>query len=182
MTEPIRLLVADGATSRFGLRVRNSPAAAAFRLLHAGQDAPEALLASAPEADAILCYQAEVGARLIEAAPALRLIQKQGLNCKNIDVAAATRRNVRVATLPLMRSITVAEHALAIMLACARKVIPGYRAITGAVYKEMGLAPIVTSQREGRVTGCASAGVARRSRRSARMEGCPTGDSHGDRT
>jgi hypothetical protein len=33
MTQPIRLLVADAATGRFGQRVRSSPAAAAFRLL-----------------------------------------------------------------------------------------------------------------------------------------------------
>jgi phosphoglycerate dehydrogenase-like enzyme len=98
----------------------------------------------------MLCYQAEVAASLIEAAPALKLIQKQGLNCKNIDVAAATRRNVRVATLSLMRSVTVAEHALALMLACARKVIPGHQAVTRAVYREMGLEPTVTSQRNYR--------------------------------
>jgi phosphoglycerate dehydrogenase-like enzyme len=150
MGDPVRLLLADAAGGRFGQRVRNSPAATPFRLILPADDTPDALLAAAPEADAILCYQAEVGARLIEAAPALKLIQKQGLNCKNIDVAAAARRNVRVATLPLMRSITVAEHAMAILLVCARKVIPGYQAVTGAVYKEMGLEPIVTSQREYR--------------------------------
>jgi phosphoglycerate dehydrogenase-like enzyme len=146
MTQPIRLLVADAATGRFGQRVRSSPAAAAFRLLLSEQDTPEALLAAAPDADAILCYHAPVTAQLIEAAPGLRLVQKQGLNCKNIDVAAATRRGVRVATLPLMRSITVAEHALALMLACARKIVAGHRAVTHAVYREMGLEPIVTSQ------------------------------------
>jgi len=146
MTEPIRLLVADPATSRFGQRVRNAPAVRAFRLLLAENETPEALLAAAPEAEAILCYQANVTSRLIQAAPALKLIQKQGLNCKNIDVAAATQRNVRVATRPLMRSITVAEHALALLLACARKIVPGHHAVTGAVYREMGLEPVVTSQ------------------------------------
>jgi lactate dehydrogenase-like 2-hydroxyacid dehydrogenase len=146
MTAPIRLLVADAATSRFGQRVLNSPAAASFRLLLAEHHTRDALLATAPEAEAILCYQAEVTGQLIEAAPGLRLIQKQGLNCKNIDVAAASRRNVRVATLPLMRSITVAEHALALMLACARKVVAGHHAVTEAVYREMGLEPVATSQ------------------------------------
>lgn len=150
MGPPIRLLLADAANGRFGQRVRQSPAAAPFRLILAESDTPEALLAAAPEANAILCYQAEVAASLIEAAPALKLIQKHGLNCKNIDVAAATRRKVRVATLSLMRSVTVAEHALALMLACARKVIPGHQAVTGAVYREMGLEPTVTSQRNYR--------------------------------
>lgn len=150
MGEPIRLLLADGAATKFALRVRESPQARQFNLLLADEGTEAALRALAPEADAILSYQAEVAASLIEAAPALKLIQKQGLNCKNIDVAAATRCNVRVATLSLMRSVTVAEHALALMLACARKIIPGHQAVTGAVYREIDLEPMVTSQRNYR--------------------------------
>ena len=160
MTAPIRLLVADAATSRFGQRVRNSPAAGAFRLLLTEHGTPEGLLALAPEADAILSYQAGITPEIISAAPALKLIQKQGLNCKNIDVAAATRRGVRVAALPLMRSITVAEHALALLLACARKVVPGHQAVTGAVYREMGLTPIVTSQQDYRGNWARIEGIA----------------------
>lgn len=148
--EPIRLLVADGAASKFALRVRDSPASRPFRLILPENDMEPALLASAPQADAILCYQAGIAASVIRAATSLRLIQKHGLNCRNIDVAIATERNVRVATMPLMRSVTVAEHALALMLACARKVIPGHQAVSGAVYQEMGLEPIATSQRNYR--------------------------------
>lgn len=159
MNKPIRLLVADASTTRFGTRVRSSPALGPFELLLVENDTPAALVAAAPGADAILCYQATVPAAAIEAAASLKLIQKQGLNCKNIDVAAATRRGVRVATVPLMRSITVAEHAMAILLACARKLIPGYRAVTGAAYRELGLEPIVTTQREYRGNWARIAGV-----------------------
>lgn len=147
MGKPIRLLLADGAARKFALRVRESREVRPFSLIIPENDTEAALLASASEADAILCYQAGVAASVIRAAPSLRLIQKHGLNCRNIDVAAATQRNVRVATVPLMRSVTVAEHALALMLACARKVIPGHQAVTEAVYQEMRLDPIVTSQR-----------------------------------
>ncbi|MBI3044012.1 MAG: D-glycerate dehydrogenase [Betaproteobacteria bacterium] len=150
MGERIRLLVADGAAAKFTLRVRESPAARIFSLILPESEAEAALRASASGADAILCYQAGIAAPVIQAAPSLRLIQKHGINCRNIDVAAATQRKVRVATLPLMRSVTVAEHALALMLACARKVIPGHQAVAGAVYREMGLEPIVTSQRNYR--------------------------------
>jgi len=147
MGEPIRLLLADGATRKFTLRVRESPEVRPFSLIIPKNDTETTLLTSAPQADAILCYQAEITASVIRASPSLRLIQKHGLNCRNIDVAAATQRNVRVATLPLMRNATVAEHALALMLACARKIIPGHQAVTEAVYQKMGLEPIVTSQR-----------------------------------
>ncbi|MGZ9067320.1 MAG: NAD(P)-dependent oxidoreductase [Burkholderiales bacterium] len=143
----IRLLVADGAATNFVRRIRESPASRGFELIVPATSSEADLLAAAPQADAILAYQAPIPASVIRAAPSLRLIQKHGLNCRNIDVAAATERNVRVATLPLMRSVSVAEHALALMLACARKVIPGHRAVTEAVYQTMGLEPVVTAQR-----------------------------------
>lgn len=150
MGEPIRLLLADGAASKFALRVRDAPAAQAFRLVVPLEESEAALIAAAPAADAIYCYQTGISASVIRAAPTLRLIQKHGLNCRNIDVAAATRQNVRVATLRLLRNVSVAEHALALILACARKIIPGHRAVAGAIYREMGLEPVVTSQRNYR--------------------------------
>lgn len=42
------------------------------------------------------------------------------------------------ATVPLLRSITVAEHAMAILLTCARKIVPGHLAVTQAVYRKNG--------------------------------------------
>lgn len=149
-SEPIRLLLADGAAANMVRRVRESPEARPFSLIIPEDDTEAALLRSAPDADAILSYKAGIPGSVIRNAPSLRLIQKHGLNCRNIDVAAATQRNIRVAILPLLRNITVAEHALALMLVCARKVVPGHRAVTQAVYQEMGLEPIVTSQRNYR--------------------------------
>lgn len=146
MSEPIRLMLADGAARKIALRVRESPAARPFSLIIPENDTEGALLASAPAADAILCYQAEIPASVIRVASSLRLIQKHGLNCRNIDVAAATQGNVRVATMPLLRTVTIAEHALALMLACARKIIPGHQSVAQAAYQEMGLEPAVTSQ------------------------------------
>jgi lactate dehydrogenase-like 2-hydroxyacid dehydrogenase len=143
----IRLLLADGEASNFVRRVREAPGSRGFELIVPATRAEADLQALAPGADAILAYEAAITAPVIRAASALKLIQKHGLNCRNIDVAAATGRGVRVATLPLLRSVSVAEHALALMLACARKVIPGHRAVTGAVYREMGLEPVVTAQR-----------------------------------
>ena len=147
MGERIKLMLADGAARKFTRRLRESPAAGAFDLIIPEDDSEAAQLASAPQADAMLVYQAEVPASVIRAATALKFIQKHGLNCRNIDVAAATARNVRVATVPLLRNVTVAEHALALMLACARKVVPGHLAVSGAVYQSMGLEPAATTQR-----------------------------------
>lgn len=146
MPDPIRLLVADGASGRFLERVRASPAAAPFEIAAPDSAGADALLALAPAADAILCYKAALPAAVIRAATRLRYIQKHGLNCKNIDVAAARERGIPVGTQSLMRNATVAEQALALMLCCARKTVPGQRAVEGAVYREMGLTPALTSQ------------------------------------
>jgi phosphoglycerate dehydrogenase-like enzyme len=142
-----RLLVADAEGSNIVRRLREHPDSRSFELIVPASSAEADLLACAARADAILAYEASVPASVIHAAPSLKLIQKHGLNCRKIDVAAANERNVRVATLPLVRNVTVAEHALALMLACARKVIPGHRAVTEAVYREMGLEPVVTAHR-----------------------------------
>ena len=52
MSEPIRLLVADGATRKFTLRVRESPAVRPFSLILPESDTEAALRASMSEADA----------------------------------------------------------------------------------------------------------------------------------
>jgi phosphoglycerate dehydrogenase-like enzyme len=156
----IRLMVADGATSNIAVRTRELVQAGPIDLILPDNKSEAVLLKSAPGADAIFCYKAEVTAAIIRAAPALKLIQKHGLNCRNIDIVAATELNVRVATVPLLRNVSVAEHAMALMLACARKVVPGHRAVSGAVYREMGLEPTQTAENNYRANWAAIKGVA----------------------
>ena len=148
MSDRIRLLVASGTNWDFPQRVRDSTAARAFSVIIPEDDSEASLLKSVPEADAILCYESRLPASVIRAARSLKFIQKHGVSCRNIDVAAATERKIPVATMPLLRSITVAEHAMALVLACARKVIPGHLAVAHAVYQEMGLEPVLSSQRQ----------------------------------
>jgi lactate dehydrogenase-like 2-hydroxyacid dehydrogenase len=49
-----------------------------------------------------------------------------------------------------VRNAVVAEQAMALMLACSRKIVLGHHAVVGAVYREMGIEPIRTAQREHR--------------------------------
>ncbi len=150
MNRKIRLMLADGATRKVTTRLREADAAQAFELIIPADDSEAALLAAAPGADAMLCYQAAIPAPVIRAAPALKFIRKHGLNCRNIDVAAATAQQVRVATMPLLRNVTVAEQALALMLACARKVIAGHQAVSSAAYRLARIEPVLTSQKNYR--------------------------------
>jgi glyoxylate reductase len=147
MSDLIPVLYFDMATTGLVERIKASPAAAPFRIFTPESDSQEDLIRVAPQAQAILCYKAELPGSLIRAATSLKFIQKYGVNCKNIDVAAATQRGVPVAIQnPLWRNVSVAEQALALMLACARKVIPGHRAVAEAEYLGMGLEPTQTTQ------------------------------------
>jgi phosphoglycerate dehydrogenase-like enzyme len=146
MPESLRLLITESAASRFVVHVHEARAERWFELLIPEDASEEALAALAPQADAALCYQAQLSATVIDAAPRLKFIQKHGLNCRNINIVAAAQRGIPVATMPLLRNVTVAEHALMLMLACARKLVAGHKAVSEAAYQCMGLTPYVTTQ------------------------------------
>jgi phosphoglycerate dehydrogenase-like enzyme len=154
----LRLLI-DSGSEGLVQRVGELPQAGEFELLSYVGQGPERLNELVAQADAAYVYQHGLSGAAIRSAPALRFIQKHGLNCKNIDVRAATERGIPVATVPLFRNVAVAEHAMALMLACAHKILPGHRAVEDAVYHDMGLQPIRTSQREIRSNWARIAGV-----------------------
>jgi len=59
---------------------------------------------------------------VFRACPDLRMISIWGTGTDNIDLAAAARHNVTVCNTPGTNAYAVAEHALALMLAVARKI------------------------------------------------------------
>ena len=74
-------------------------------------------------ADALVVRSAtNVTAALLESAPRLRVIARAGTGVDNVDVAAATARGIVVMNTPGANSVSVAEHALALMLALARSI------------------------------------------------------------
>src|SRR5262249_19092749 len=79
---------------------------------------PAALAADLADADALLVRSAtKVDVRLLEAAPHLRIVARAGTGVDNVDVDTATARGVLVVNAPGANSISVAEHACALMLA-----------------------------------------------------------------
>lgn len=59
---------------------------------------------------------------LLRSCPQLKLIAVLGVGADNIDVAAASRLGIRVCNTPGYSAVSVAEHALSLMLAAARKI------------------------------------------------------------
>jgi D-3-phosphoglycerate dehydrogenase len=72
--------------------------------------------------DAMIVGVEPVTARVIEAAPALQIVARPGVGYDKIDVAAATKAGVRVTITPGANAVSVADHTLALILACARRI------------------------------------------------------------
>jgi D-3-phosphoglycerate dehydrogenase / 2-oxoglutarate reductase len=84
---------------------------------------PASLAADLADADGLMVRSAtQVTAQLLAAAPHLRIVARAGTGVDNVDVAAASARGILVVNAPGANSISVAEHALALMLALARLV------------------------------------------------------------
>src|SRR6185295_1607626 len=75
------------------------------------------------DADAIVVRSAtKITSALINAAPKLRVIARAGTGVDNVDVPTASTRGIVVMNAPGANSISVAELAIALMLAMARHV------------------------------------------------------------
>jgi len=83
----------------------------------------EALPAAIADADAVIVRSATtLDAELIEAGRRLQVIARAGVGVDNIDLDAATRRGIAVVNTPTGNTIAAAEHAMAMLLALARRI------------------------------------------------------------
>ncbi|MGQ7794177.1 phosphoglycerate dehydrogenase [Faunimonas sp. B44] len=83
----------------------------------------EALLAAIGEYDGLAIRSAtKVTEKLISAAGRLRVVGRAGIGVDNVDIPAATAKGIIVMNTPFGNSITTAEHAIAMLMACARQI------------------------------------------------------------
>lgn len=91
---------------------------------------PESELAAAlAEADLLLMCYTPITARVIAAAPRLKGIVKYGVGIDAIDIDAAKARAIPVVNVPEYAGESVAEGAMALMLALAKRMKPIQRAM-----------------------------------------------------
>lgn len=72
----------------------------------------------------IVSRMGRIDAVVMDAAPQLRVISKHGVGVDNIDVAAAAERGIPVLVATGGNAISVAEHAIALMLAAVKRIVP----------------------------------------------------------
>lgn len=88
-----------------------------------GQITREALLAAAPNADALVIRSAhKIDADVLNRAERLKLIARAGVGVDNVDLARATDLGIVVVNTPDGNTISTAEHTFALMLALARHI------------------------------------------------------------
>jgi len=83
----------------------------------------ESLIEATRGADAILVIKAQFTRRVIEQLKCCRAIVRKGVGYDTIDVPAATEHGIPVCTLPDIWTDEVANHALALLLACNRRLL-----------------------------------------------------------
>ena len=71
------------------------------------------------------------GEEFFAALPRLRVLARCGAGADNIDLDSALRHGVSVTYVPGASDDEVAEHAIALLLACFRKLVPSDQAIRG---------------------------------------------------
>jgi D-3-phosphoglycerate dehydrogenase len=98
-----------------------------FAVAHAAS--PQEVVAVAGDADAILIQYMSVDGSLLDMLPTLRAVGRYGVGIETVDVAAATARGVAVCSVPDYGSETASDHAIALALAVARKIVRFDRAM-----------------------------------------------------
>ena len=84
------------------------------------------------DCDAILYMQAKsypITRKIIDSAKKLRFIQSAGVGYEKIDLVAAMENGVVVMNMPTGTTVSVAEHAIALILACAKNLLKGHQNI-----------------------------------------------------
>lgn len=100
------------------------------------------LLTAAADCDAIVNQYARVGARTIAAMEKCRVIARYGVGVDIVDVEAATARGILVTNVRDYCTEEVADHAVALWLALARKLVLYDRATHAGVWRWQSGAPV----------------------------------------
>ncbi len=94
-----------------------------------------AALTARVQADAILCRQGRVDGAVMDASPRLRIVARHGVGMDEVDLDAARARGLLVTRAPGSNTRQVAEHALALILALAKDLLPLRAAIAAGEWR-----------------------------------------------
>lgn len=91
-------------------------------LVEAPASDEDSIIAAARDADAVLVCYAELSERAVSSLEKCRVISRYGIGVNNVHVPTATKKGIAVTFVPDYCVEEVSDHALALILACSRKV------------------------------------------------------------
>jgi len=83
----------------------------------------ESICKNVVDCDAILTRTAMLPKEVFESGKQLKVIAKHGVGYDNVDIDEATRHHIQVCYTPEANAGSVAEHAMSLILACAKKLL-----------------------------------------------------------
>ncbi|HTU85716.1 MAG TPA: C-terminal binding protein [Solirubrobacteraceae bacterium] len=122
-TRPLRALVTDFAWPSLDIE-REILSRVGAELVVAQTGEPDELIALASDVDAILTNWKRVPEAAVRASSGCVVIARYGVGVDNIPVQLATELGIVVANVPDFCVNEVADHALGLLLACARRLVP----------------------------------------------------------
>lgn len=96
----------------------------------------EEIIALASDVDAILTCWKQVPAAALDVATRCRIVSRYGIGLDNIPVAHATELGMVVTNVPDFCLDEVAEHTLALLMACGRRIVPHVDATRQGVWNQ----------------------------------------------
>ena len=108
----------------------------------ASDSSPEAVLKVASGADALLVTYAKINADMIRQMGKCRIISRFGIGVDNVDLDAATAAGIVVTKVPDYCIDEVSDHAMALLLAAARKIPMATEQVHSGTWKMPNVVPI----------------------------------------
>lgn len=133
-----------------------APMREVYDLIDLPAGGPSALAAVADITALVTSGGKGADAALIDALPALALIAVYGVGYDKVDLGAASRRNVAVTNTPDVLTDDVADMALALTLALARRIVDGDAFVRSGVWSERSMP--LTGSVSGRKIGIVGLG------------------------
>jgi D-3-phosphoglycerate dehydrogenase len=92
---------------------------------------PQEVLSAVRDAEVAICVREPFTREVLANAPRLKAVIRTGVGVDTVDLDAATEHGIIVANFPDFCTREVADHAIALMLACAKKILRFDRALRG---------------------------------------------------
>lgn len=133
------------------------------------------IIEAAQDADALLVVFAPITRRVLSSLPKLKVVVRYGVGYDTVDADAATDSNVIVVNIPDFCLEEVSDHALALLLACARRLVWSTEGVKQGRWGDVQLGTINEPSLFEQTLGIAGCGnIGRRIAKKARCFGLKT--------